>query len=169
MGLCTSCYSGNTTTATTTVKLILFNGQLREFTSPVKVFLLNDGVCFFICNSDEMDFDKYVTAMCGESELLPGQLYFELPASWLNRRLTAEDMAALAVKAGAALMVSGGKVGCGCWVKRVDPLVFCEDGDDEMTSSSWSRVGGSGDGGGCHRGDGGKGRRFVRLERIAEE
>ncbi|XP_076906712.1 uncharacterized protein LOC143562929 [Bidens hawaiensis] len=161
MGLCTSCYSGN---PTTTVKLILFNGQLREFTSPVKVFLLNDGVCFFICNSDEMDFDKYVTAMSGESELRPGQLYFELPASWLNRRLTAEDMAALAVKAGTALMVSGGKVGCGCWAKRVDPLVFCEDdGDDEMTSSSRCH------GGGCHRGDGGKGQRFVRLERIAED
>lgn len=110
-----------------------------------------------------MDFDKYVTAMGGESELRPGQLYFELPASWLNRRLTAEDMAALAVKAGAALMVSGGKVGCGCWVKRVDPLVFCDDDDEEMTSSSRSH------GGGYHHGDGGKGRRFVRLERIAEE
>ncbi|KAI3786317.1 hypothetical protein L1987_39912 [Smallanthus sonchifolius] len=175
MGNCSSCYSGSNATNAAKVKLVLLDGQLREFPSPVKVFLvapplnyLTNDVCSFICNADEMDFDNYVTAMSEEEELRPGQLYFELPASWLNRRLTAEDMASMAVKAGKALVISG-KVRCGCWVKRVDPLVFCDD-DDEMTSSTLSMVGGGGGGDmRNHRGSGGKGRNFTRLERIAEE
>ncbi|KAI3695554.1 hypothetical protein L1987_78551 [Smallanthus sonchifolius] len=178
MGNCSSCYSGSNATNAPKVKIVLLDGQLREFSSPMKVFLvapplnyLTNDVCSFICNADEMDFDNYVTAMSGEEELRPGQLYFELPASWLNRRLTTEDMASMAVKAGKALMISS-KVRCGCWVKRVDPLVFCDvDDDDEMTSSTWSTVGGGGGGGeniGNHRGSGGKWRIFTRLERIAE-
>ncbi|KAJ0929111.1 hypothetical protein HanRHA438_Chr04g0201341 [Helianthus annuus] len=73
----------------------------------------------------------------------------------------AEDMASLAAKAGKALMGNGGgKVRCGCWVKRVDPLVFC---DDEMMMSSTGA-----DDVGNHRGGGGKGRMFTTLERIVE-
>ncbi|KAJ0798235.1 hypothetical protein HanPI659440_Chr04g0182611 [Helianthus annuus] len=174
MGNCTSCYSGNSNPNAVTVKLILLDGQLREYSSPVKVFLvappLTDAYSSFICNSDEMDFDKYITAMRGEEELRPGQLYFQLPETWFKRRLTTEDMASLAAKAGKALMVNGGgKVICGCWVKRVDPLVFCDDDHAEMTSSSWSAIGNHRHGGGDHRGDGGKGRKFTRLEMIVEE
>ncbi|KAJ0871534.1 hypothetical protein HanRHA438_Chr11g0513461 [Helianthus annuus] len=43
----------------------------------------------FICNADEIDFDKYTTAMRGEDKLRPGQLYFQLPESWLKRWLMA--------------------------------------------------------------------------------
>ncbi|MFS7933382.1 hypothetical protein Hanom_Chr04g00379101 [Helianthus anomalus] len=174
MGNCTSCYSGNSNSNAVTVKLILLDGRLREYSSPVKVFLvappLTNDYGSLICNSDEMDFDKYVTPMRGEEELRPGQLYFQLPETWFKRRLTMEDMASLAVKAGKALMGNGGgKVRCGCWVKRVDPLVFCDDDHDEMTSSSWSAIGNQRHGGGDHRGDGGKGRKFTRLEMIEEE
>ncbi|GKC16826.1 HTH-type transcriptional regulator protein ptxE, partial [Tanacetum coccineum] len=91
----------------------------------------------FICNANDMDFDKVVKSMSDEEELYPGQLYFVLPLSWFNRLLAAEDMASLAVKAGKALMCSSGnKVRCGCCVSKVDPLVFCDE--DEMMSSSWS-------------------------------
>ncbi|KAJ0798236.1 hypothetical protein HanPI659440_Chr04g0182621 [Helianthus annuus] len=167
MGICTSCYSGNSNAVT--VKLILLDGQLREYSSPVKVFLVAPPLAAdfssFICNADEIDFDKYVTAMREEEELRPGQLYFQLPESWFKRRLMAEDMASLAAKAGKALMGNGGgKVRCGCCVKRVDPLVFCDD-DDEMMSS---RSTGGGDDVGNHRGGGGKGRMFTMLERIVE-
>ncbi|KAI3695552.1 hypothetical protein L1987_78549 [Smallanthus sonchifolius] len=143
MGNCSSCYSGSNATNAPKVKIVLLDGQLREFSSPMKVFLvapplnyLTNDVCSFICNADEMDFDNYVTAMSGEEELRPGQLYFELPASWLNRRLTTEDMASMAVKAGKALMISRG--------------------------------GGGGENIGNHRGSDGKWRIFTRLERIAE-
>ncbi|MFS8006955.1 hypothetical protein Hanom_Chr14g01255311 [Helianthus anomalus] len=64
--------------------------------------------------------------MRGEGELRPGQLYFQLPESWLKRWLMAEDMASLAAKADKALMVNSGKVRCGCPVKQADPLVFCD-------------------------------------------
>ncbi|KAI3769815.1 hypothetical protein L6452_00928 [Arctium lappa] len=169
MGICTSCYSGSNPA---TVKLILLDGELREFSSPVKVFLVapplhleNNDLSSFICNADEMDFDQYLTAMNGEDELRLGHLYFQLPWSWLNRRLAAEDMASLAVKAGRALTDSrSGKVRCGCCVTRVDPVVLFGDGD-EMITSSWSRLGG---GGGNHS-HGGKRRMFTRLERIVEE
>nr|XP_043620034.1 uncharacterized protein LOC122591871 [Erigeron canadensis] len=161
MGICTSCYSGSTATSTTTVtpatvKLILLDGRLREFAYPVKVFMVVQTLNSFICNADNMDFNDYVTAMQEDDVLHPGQLYFELPLSWSNKRLPAEDMASLAVKAGAALKAvngSGGKVGCGCWAKRVDPVVFYD-----------------GESGGSRRGSGGgdKGRLLTRLERIVE-
>ncbi|XP_024966072.1 uncharacterized protein LOC112506295 [Cynara cardunculus var. scolymus] len=186
MGICSSCYFATTGTITSpsTVKLILLEGELREFPSPMKVFLvappldLGNDLCSFICNADEMDFDHYLTAMNGEEYLRLGQLYFELPLSWLNRRLAAEDMASLAVKAGRAITVSSGKVRCGCCVIQVDPVVFSDadneidvimpESPSEMITSSWSRVGGGGGGGGNHS-HGGKRRMFTKLERIAEE
>ncbi|KAL4555689.1 hypothetical protein LXL04_038317 [Taraxacum kok-saghyz] len=186
MGICASCYSGSTATHAATVKLILLDGELREYSSPIKVFLVapllddlsDDHQCSFICNADEMNFGEYLTAMTGEEELRPSHLYFQLPSSWLNRRIAAEDMASLAVKAGTALMTSGGKVSCWCCVKRVDPLLFNDE--DEMITSSWSSGGGgdddyignhSHDGSrvGGRRGGGGNGRMCTRLEKIAEE
>ncbi|MFS7910450.1 hypothetical protein Hanom_Chr02g00106481 [Helianthus anomalus] len=38
----------------------------------------------FICNAGEINFDKYITAMRGGGELRLGQLYFQLPESWLK-------------------------------------------------------------------------------------
>ena len=52
---------------------------------------------FFICDSDDLDFDGIVTAVGEEDDLLPGQLYFALPLARLRTKLHAEDMAALAV------------------------------------------------------------------------
>ncbi|KAK9129975.1 hypothetical protein Sjap_010462 [Stephania japonica] len=104
MGVCSS--SGSTSLSS--AKLILIDGQLQEFSHPVKVSLVLQKLpnCF-ICNSDEMEFDEIVTAVGGEEELLPGQLYFALPLRNLRRPLQAEEMGALAVKASMALVKSG--------------------------------------------------------------
>ncbi|KAE9466910.1 hypothetical protein C3L33_01169, partial [Rhododendron williamsianum] len=59
-----------------------------------------------------MDFDDVVSAVSDDEELQLGQLYFALPLSRLRRRLQAEEMAALAVKASSALMKSGEKCRC---------------------------------------------------------
>uniref|UniRef100_A0A0V0GW79 Putative ovule protein n=1 Tax=Solanum chacoense TaxID=4108 RepID=A0A0V0GW79_SOLCH len=60
-----------------------------------------------------MDFGDVVSALSADEELQPGQLYFALPLSKLKRRLKAEEMAALAVKASSALNNCGGeKYGC---------------------------------------------------------
>ncbi|XP_009799961.1 uncharacterized protein [Nicotiana sylvestris] len=110
MGICSSCES----TSVATAKLILQDGRLQEFPYPVKAsYLLQRDPTIFICNSDEMEFGDVVSAISADEELQPGQLYFALPLSNLKRRLQAEEMAALAVKASSALNNCGGeKYGC---------------------------------------------------------
>ncbi|KAL2905688.1 N-acetylglucosamine-1-phosphotransferase subunits alpha/beta [Bienertia sinuspersici] len=103
MGICTS----SEATSVATAKLILQNGKLEEFSYPVKAsYLLSKDPTTFICHSDDMDFDGVVSAIRDDEELEPGQLYFALPRAQLNRPLSAEEMAALAVKANAALLKS---------------------------------------------------------------
>lgn len=103
MGMCSSCESKSTSTA----KLILDDGRLQEYSYPVKVSsVLQKNPACFICNSDEMDFDDVVSAVRDDEELQPGQIYFALPLNRLKRRLQAEEMAALAVKASSALTKS---------------------------------------------------------------
>ena len=102
MGICASCES---TAVAATAKLILQDGRLQEFSYPVKVsYVLSKDPNCFICNSDEMEFNVVVSAVRDDEELQPGQLYFALPLSKLQRPLHAEEMAALAVKANAALL-----------------------------------------------------------------
>lgn len=121
MGICSSCESTNVATA----KLILHDGRLQEFSYPVKVsYVLQRNPSYFICNSDEMDFDDVVSAISDEDVLQPGQLYFALPLSRLESRLQAEEMAALAVKASSALAKSGGEK-CGCRRKAI--LAYSEE------------------------------------------
>lgn len=87
-----------------TVKLILLNGELQEFSAPIKVGNLVDiSKDSFICNSEDMEFDGIVNAINGDEELQVGQLYFELPLCRLTRPLQPEEMASLAVKANAGL------------------------------------------------------------------
>ncbi|KAG6408186.1 hypothetical protein SASPL_131190 [Salvia splendens] len=122
MGICSSCES----TSVATAKLILGDGRLQEYPYPVKVsYVLQKNPAFFICNSDEMDFDNVVSAVSDDDELQPGQIYFALPLSKLSRRLQADEMAALAVKASSALSKSGGEK-CGC---RRNILVFTGEND----------------------------------------
>ncbi|XP_019168622.1 PREDICTED: uncharacterized protein LOC109164574 [Ipomoea nil] len=127
---------------TVTAKLIHWDGELEEFCFPVRVSNLrlpeneNPGEVF-ICDADEMGLGEFVSAV---EDLVPGKLYFELPVSWVSRRLRAEAMAALAVKASTALAASGGGGGeslfrwC-CFIRgagrKVEPLVMLDD-DDEM-------------------------------------
>uniref|UniRef100_A0A0D3GF29 DUF4228 domain-containing protein n=1 Tax=Oryza barthii TaxID=65489 RepID=A0A0D3GF29_9ORYZ len=70
----------------------------------------------FVCCSDELHFDASARAMAAHDALRPGQLYFVLPpgqlyfvlpVSALRRPLSGHDMAALAVKASAALSSIG--------------------------------------------------------------
>lgn len=122
MGICSSCESSS---SAVTAKLIFDDGRLQEFSYPIKVsYVLQKNPTCFICNSDEMDFDVAVSAVNHDEMLQPGQLYFALPLSRLKRRLKAEEMAALAVKASSALTKSGDKCRC-----RRKILVFSGDND----------------------------------------
>ncbi|KAL3643823.1 hypothetical protein CASFOL_011755 [Castilleja foliolosa] len=101
MGICNSCDS----TSVATAKLILADGKLLEYSYPVSVsYVLQKNIpACFICNADELDFDDVVSALGGDDVLYPGHLYFALPLSRMGRRLRAEEMAALAVRASSAL------------------------------------------------------------------
>ncbi|CAN8287792.1 unnamed protein product [Cochlearia groenlandica] len=122
--------SHHESTKPSTAKLILHDGDIMEFTSPVKANHVlhkinnnNNNPTCFICNSDDMDFDGVITAVKSEEELEIGQIYFALPLTMLRRCLKAEEMAALAVKASYALTRSGGG-GDGGRRKCVSPVVF---------------------------------------------
>ncbi|XP_022861070.1 uncharacterized protein LOC111381512 [Olea europaea var. sylvestris] len=127
MGNCRSCEPRSTVTA----KLILVDGELEEFPCPIKVSnLLEQNPDCFICNSDEMGFGEFVSAIDGDEELQPGELYFELPLKWLSHRLQVEDMASLAVKASVALTRSDGITKC-CGSKKVGPMILFHEKDDK--------------------------------------
>ncbi|KAG8058369.1 hypothetical protein GUJ93_ZPchr0002g24302 [Zizania palustris] len=58
---------------------------------------------FFVCNSDALYFNERPPALAPGEPLLPGQIYFVLPAAMLGQPLSIADMAALAASAAAAL------------------------------------------------------------------
>jgi hypothetical protein len=60
------------------------------------------GACF-LCSADGLELGGAIAAVAGDEELQPGQLYFVLPAAMRRRPLQAEEMAALAIRASAAL------------------------------------------------------------------
>ncbi|XP_075474853.1 uncharacterized protein LOC142505657 [Primulina tabacum] len=165
MGNCRSCESRSAATA----KLILSNGQLQEFSYPVKVSTLmqHGAVNYldrFICSSNDMEIGEAFVAVGGDEELRPGEVYFELPSRWRKHRMQAEDMAALAVKASLAL--AGGDdavISCSCYAfKRVDhAMVVLNDKERPFLVADGGR------GRGCGRFKGGK---FLpKLSVIVEE
>ncbi|CAD6218689.1 unnamed protein product [Miscanthus lutarioriparius] len=100
-----------------TAKVVDLDGSMAQFAAPVTAHEALSATATaggggaappsspprFLCCSDALDFDAPVTALAAHDALRPGQLYFALPTSMLDRPLSAQDMAALAVKACAAL------------------------------------------------------------------
>ncbi|KAL7236708.1 hypothetical protein ACSBR1_019919 [Camellia fascicularis] len=180
MGNCNS--DESTSVVTTTAKLVFLDGALQEFSSPVKVsHVLQKNPACFVCDSDDMYFDDFISAMGGEEELRLGQLYFALPLNWLGQPLQAEDMAALAVKASVALGKSCGSGGgggerSGFSTRKVDPFVFSDEkraglrrnvggsGGGGLVEERRGRRGGGGSGGGRH-----KGLKFTAKLSVIEE
>ncbi|XP_010941915.1 uncharacterized protein [Elaeis guineensis] len=124
MGICTSC-EAVAVAPTATAKVVLPDGELREYDRPVSVahVLQKDPSCF-VCDADVMEFDGFVSAVGADEELRPGNIYFLLPKTMLKHPLHAEDLAALAVRASAALMkaaTAGDRIRKGAVVA---PLVF---------------------------------------------
>ncbi|KAJ9152894.1 hypothetical protein P3X46_026402 [Hevea brasiliensis] len=169
MGICSSC--GPSTVAT--AKLILEDGRLEEFQVAVRVSqILQRNPSCFICNADDLGFDDHVSAINDDEELELGQLYFELPVSWLDCPIKAEEIAALAVKASSAIKI-GRRDGC-CWfgLRSVDLVEL----NSKKPVEDNPLVIGSSDGGGyigglvARRSGGGRERKFInKLSAILEE
>lgn len=107
MGACLSSSSTIVDQKQLTSYVISISGELRQYSVPINVsqVLQSEMPCdaSFICSSDRLYFDDFIPSLDSEYQLLPGQIYFILPASKLNYRLSASDMVTLAVKASAAL------------------------------------------------------------------
>nr|GMD02618.1 uncharacterized protein LOC109164574 [Ipomoea batatas] len=123
-----SCFRPRGVTAIT-AKLIHWDGELEEFSFPVRVSSLRagneDSEVLIVCDADEMGLEEFVSAV---EDLVPGKLYFELPGSWVSRRLRAEVMGSLAVKASTALAASGGageRFRC-CFIGGAARKGYCE-------------------------------------------
>lgn len=101
-------------TTTTAAKVVFRDGSMAQFAAPGSTVrdalggerASSSASTCFVCCSDELRFDAPARAMAAHDALRPGQLYFVLPVSALHRPLSGQDMAALAVKAIAALGAS---------------------------------------------------------------
>ncbi|KAF6986781.1 hypothetical protein CFC21_004500 [Triticum aestivum] len=141
MGLCMS--SGSAPAAVrakgqlawTAGQVLLPTGELREYPRLATAGqVLDDSVAgdagWFLCDADEMGFDGPVAAVAEAEELRPGQIYFVLPAEALRNGLRPEDLAALAVRASAALIIKANTAASSATAGRrrragsVAPLVF---------------------------------------------
>ncbi|XP_038896630.1 uncharacterized protein LOC120084892 [Benincasa hispida] len=93
-----------------TAKVINLQGDLREYPVPIsvsRVLQTEDSSSStsdsFLCNSDRLYYDDFIPPLPLDHQLQPNEIYFLLHSSKLHQRLTASDMAALAVKATLAL------------------------------------------------------------------
>lgn len=110
MGSCVSSFSpttGGDAGRATSAHVISINGDLLEFPGSITVSEAlqkqSKNESCFICNSDRLNFDEYISELKAEYQLQAGQIYFMLPKTKLHYKLSASDMAALAVKASVAL------------------------------------------------------------------
>ncbi|KAF9683297.1 hypothetical protein SADUNF_Sadunf05G0198200 [Salix dunnii] len=103
-----------------TAKVISIHGDLREYNLPALVSQVlqaeiatssssSSSSSWFLCNSDLLLYDEYIPVLDSDVPLHTDQIYFVLPKSKLQHRLTSSDMAALAVKASIALQNSTNK------------------------------------------------------------
>nr|GEU47134.1 hypothetical protein [Tanacetum cinerariifolium] len=111
MGGCLSSVGGDSVTVRSSSNNSAFvispKGDLHPYSTPIFVSEVLDqmenSTSFFVCNSDSLSYDQHIHALDAQHELDAGQIYFVLPVSKLCDRLSASEMAALAVKASVAL------------------------------------------------------------------
>ena len=132
MGLCVSYEPSANGPAT--ARVVLPSGELREYSPPATAALALEEVAhqgWFLCDADRMGFAGSVAAMAAGEQLQPGQIYFVLPAEARKNGLRREDLAALAVRASAALVSKASANASGSAGRRrragsVSPLVFAQ-------------------------------------------
>ena len=120
-----------------TARVVLPSGELREYVPPATAATAlqaagGEGASWFLCDADGIAFEGGPVAVAvidpGE-ELQAGQIYFVLPAEMQRRRLTGDEVAALAVRASTALVkvAAAAQPSSPCRRRRrgaVAPLVF---------------------------------------------
>lgn len=122
--------SGDSRSSQPSAKIISLNGALRQHPLPANVSHVleaerssSSSSSCFVCNSDALYYDDFIPALDPDHELQADQIYFVLPASRLQKRLTASDMAALAVKASVALQNASSGNGVRRKKSRISPVL----------------------------------------------
>ncbi|KAH6782841.1 hypothetical protein C2S51_008134 [Perilla frutescens var. frutescens] len=108
MGSCLS--MSMSTTISESANVVAVTGELRRFPLPITASQVIEAESLnlspnsvFLCSSDRLYFDDFIPSLAPDDHLDAAQIYFLLPTSKLQYRLSASDMAALAVKASVAL------------------------------------------------------------------
>ena len=119
------------------VRVIAADGSLKELPATPRVavsdVLAGEAASFFVCNSDALYFNEPPPALASDELLRPGQIYFLIPAAELGRPLSSADMAALAVRASAAIAAKSPEQRGGKKNLRVVPVrEEVEDCEDVM-------------------------------------
>ncbi|CAD6214735.1 unnamed protein product [Miscanthus lutarioriparius] len=138
MGICVSCDAADEGAAA--ARVVLPSGELREYVPPATAATAlqaagGEGASWFLCDADGIAFEGgpvAVAAVAPGEELQAGQIYFVLPAEMQRRRLTRDEVAALAVRASSALVKAAAAAAAAqpsspCRRRRhgaVAPLVF---------------------------------------------
>uniref|UniRef100_A0A0A9DIM3 Uncharacterized protein n=1 Tax=Arundo donax TaxID=35708 RepID=A0A0A9DIM3_ARUDO len=148
MGLCMS--SGGAVgeaVPKATAMVLLPTGELREYPLPATAARVleecstaAEGTGWFLCDADRMGFEGPVAAVGGAEELRAGQIYFVLPAEARRRGLRREEVAALAVKASAALAQAAGSAS-GTGRRRrgaVAPFVFSPPPEEDQQMETFA-------------------------------
>lgn len=104
-----SCISSSTTSAAVAAapaaKVVALDGSLHEYPRLVTVSAVLGPMrkSCFLCSADSLYLDKHIPALAPDFVLEHDQIYFVMPNAKLGYPLPGSDMAALAIKAGAAL------------------------------------------------------------------
>ncbi|CAL4944584.1 unnamed protein product [Urochloa decumbens] len=152
MGICVSCDAADEGAAA--ARVVLPCGELREYAPPATAAMALEEAggqgSWFLCDADGMVFEGpvAVAAVDPNEELQPGQIYFVLPAEMQRRRLTGDEVAALAVKASSALVKAAAEAAAAqpsspCRRRRrgaVAPLVFPVPEEDYASAEPVSTV-----------------------------
>ncbi|ESQ34691.1 hypothetical protein EUTSA_v10008766mg [Eutrema salsugineum] len=144
MGNCVS-FNRRDSNSSPTVKIVTVNGDLREYNVPVLASQVLEAESaaassssssrpssYFICDSDSLYYDDFIPAIESGSSLQAEQIYFVLPISKRQNRLTASDMAALAVKASVAIQNSLGKEPRRRKKGRISPVMMLTQPNDSV-------------------------------------
>ncbi|KAJ4889581.1 hypothetical protein Rs2_29329 [Raphanus sativus] len=144
MGICVSS-NQRESNSPPTVKIVTVNGDLREYNAPVLASQVLEAESaaaasssrpspYFICDSDSLCYDDFIPAIEPEQPLQAEQIYFVLPISKRQSRLTASDMAALAVKASVAIQNSVGRESRRRKKGRISPMMMLTQPNDSVAA-----------------------------------
>ncbi|CAH8357376.1 unnamed protein product [Eruca vesicaria subsp. sativa] len=143
MGICVS-LNRRDSDSPPTVKIVSVNGDLREYNVPVIASQVlesestapSSSSSCFLCDSDSLKYDDFIPAIEPEAPLHAEQIYFVLPMSRRRSRLTAPDMAALAVKASVAMQNSAGREFRRRKKGRISPVMMLTQPNGSVTAAN---------------------------------